>query len=259
MKIEYRFKTAILDAEEGVLLFHTKLPFYLFTKFFNRETELYNTLYHESFVADLCLSNGSIQGTDYLIEYDQSKFCNGTPIPHQTGMGNSEDILHDSLAMNKVIRNAYSVAKLSELLLEEYRKSEALQHSIHTLCEDASADPASILESQCVIGVYESMIHQALSFFQDKGDETKRSFYQSLLDDLDRFTKKAAPIITDQLMYLTSTAIPIGVTFRISNLLAYSILLKENLSCLELDKIPDVFEREFIAQFVRYIDSMSHK
>lgn len=259
MKITYQFKTDLYDAAEGTLVFHTKLPFYLFSKLIDRSKYLYKLLYHKNFLTNFQILDSQTEGTEFSIEYDQSRFCKKTyETPHQAGMGNSEDILHDSIKMSDVIQKAYSAAKMSEYLLEEYQNSEDLRTKMETLCKDASCDLQAILQSQCAIGVYESMIKQAMAFFKEKGNDDKYFYYRSLSTELELFIKKHTEIINDQIVYLTSMACPVCVSFQISELASYLDLLHSELSSIQLDSLTDVFEREFVDQFVRYIDSV-HK
>ena len=260
MKIDYTFKTDSIDAESGTLFFHTKIPFYLFTKLFNRETMIHKIIYNPLFISEIMIAENE-NDTTFEIHYDQSRFCGENEVPHRIGMGNSEDILHDSATMITTLRKAYTAAKLSEALKDEYYESEDLQNNISTLCTDLNADKASILNSDCAIGVYESMCKEAIAHFEDEKtlNKEKVSFYQKLLVGLDEFTNKVAPFLSDQLFYLFSTMTPIGVRIRISNILAYSILLNKEYEEIKSDDIHDLFEKEFILQFMEYIRAILKK
>lgn len=260
MRINYNFKTDVIDTETGTLFFHMKLPLYLFTKFFNKESSIFKIIYNSLFISEIMISENTEDG-EFSIEYNHSRFCSGEGVPHRIGMGNSEDILHDSVEMISTLRNAYAAAKLSELLKYEYEASEDFRNKISALCDDLGADKSYILDSDCAIGVYESMCKEAKAYFEDEKtkDDSKVKFYQTLLNELDEFTKKKSSFLNDHLFYLFSTITPIGVRFRISNLLAYSIQLNKDYYEEIQKEIQDPFELEFVLQFMKYIHFITKK
>lgn len=241
MNINYAFSKTIDNSKtDNIVCIQTKIPFYLITKFFNSNSDLNKLIYNKSFIFDICIPDNPLKETDFKIDYDQTS-C-------------SENIIRDSNEMNKALRKAYISASLSEKLCDEFNSSDEFRKNIMTISNDMELDTPINLNSQYGIGVYESICKQGLKFFEDKNDVEKINFYQKLLKDLDIFTVKCIDLIKYQLPYLVYGLSDMPINISIQNFSVYLTMIKK--TNVEYDKIQDMFEREFIRQYIEYINSL---
>lgn len=258
MKVKFEFKADTINQDNHTIYFYTKLPFYLLTKFFNSDSAVFKLIYDRAFISNLSIVNNLKDPPNFNIDYNNSQFCkSGNIIPHRPGIGNSEDIIHDSIELNSSLRKAYIATYLSEKLLNEYTQSKEFQDNVEIICKDMGLDAPINFNSQYSIGVYESICKQGLVFFTENKDDIKIEFYKKLLSDLDVFTEKCTEEISDQLLYLLSTLSPMCIRIGIRNISVYSMLLKKEKINYDYDKITDIFEKEFILQFIDYINSIT--
>lgn len=142
------------------------------------------------------------------ITFDHAKYKSVSEDNHHPGQGNSEDLLRDGIEILEKFSSACKTAKLSELVYDFYRKETSPYHQhLQEAIKFSGVPENHLTESDCFIGVLESLYNQLIEYFDKKGDEEnfkKITEYQKELEDLIQVREEQASEFAMMLFPLAS-------------------------------------------------------